>query len=84
MTIRVLLRNGESGWADVIQRQERGNSRGLFCQMVETRHPFWFAPALAAEGRDGAVTWFCATAIGGVFLLMCGLIPKKQPEAQMT
>ena len=38
----------------------------------------------AAEGRDGAVTWFCATAIGGVFLLMCGLIPKKQPEAQMT
>ena len=54
-TIRVLLRSSESGWADVIQRQERPAGPGLFCQMVDTRHPFWFSPSLVADGSDRVV-----------------------------
>ena len=55
VTIRVLLRSEESGWADVIERQERQNRLGLFCQMIETRQPFWFSPELVSQGSDSSV-----------------------------
>ena len=39
----------------MIQRQEREGVEGVFCEMIDSRHAFWFSPSLVERNVDGAV-----------------------------